>query len=93
MDALERLQALKELSPVDIAKLPEMGHEQVEIIDGKSVKFITWHDRLDTGEHRVVVAAYEVHRLASYRVRAVGFALNERGAIRELTVQELDGFE
>jgi hypothetical protein len=93
VNVLERLKALKGLGIDDIAKLPAMSNEETEMVAGKKVKFITWHDELESGEHRVVVASYEPHALASYRVDAAGFAMNHNGATRDLTDQEMDSFK
>jgi hypothetical protein len=92
VNVLERVETLKRLGIRHITQLPEMGKEEEAIIRGKKVRFITWHDQLPSGEHRVVVACYEPHALASYRIEAAGFAIDPAGRIRELSDDEIDSF-
>ena len=93
MDVHDRVNALKQLGVDGIGKLPPMGEEEADVVRGKKVRFITWHDKLDSGEHRVVVASYEPRALASYRVEAEGFAMSQDGTTRDLTEDEMASFK
>jgi len=90
----ERLNVLRTLGFAELAKLPDMSDEEVVIVNGKKLKFITWHDEVTPGQHRIVVGSYRPAYLGMVTyIEADGFVVNEKNEKRSLTAEELMPFK
>jgi len=88
----ERLAELRAHNFNYLSNLPSVEEESV-LIDSKKAKLAVWHDVLETGEHRIVVACYAPFWFGiGDKVRADGFAVNDRNEQRNLTDDELSSF-
>ena len=86
------IQSLKAADASELAALPS-SKEKALSIDARKTMMITWHDRLPSGEHRIVVQASQRRLFGLFgQVCADGFALSEDGTIRDLTETEITSF-
>lgn len=86
-----RLNALEALSLNDLAVLPQVSEEELLFEGGKHV-LCTWHDVLETGEHRIVVQLFE-RGLISVKCKCVkGFVVNAANERRTLSPTDLATF-
>jgi hypothetical protein len=82
------------MGAAELRKLPEKLEEENILIDGRPHTVITWHDEIEAGRHRIVVASYlrAAAGLAT-RVHAEGFTVSPEGTIRDLSEDELSPFQ
>ena len=89
MDVRDRLAGLAALPLSEVLKLPEVGKEDIEMIDGVEYRFITWHDQVEGGGHRVFVSKHDDRILAGLsNVWYDGFVMEGDGTVRALTEEE-----
>ncbi len=84
----ERLAELSEKSFGELAKLPNVSSEDI-VRNGKKFILSVWHDTLESGEHQIVVQAYEHWFLGFGKMRAAGFRINSQNKRQTLTEEEL----
>jgi hypothetical protein len=90
----ERVRRLRAMAASELRKLPDKLEEDNIVIDGRPHTVITWHDEIETGHHRIVVAAYRkaVGGIAT-TIYAEGFVVTLDDNKRNLTDVELAPFQ
>lgn len=89
--ANDRLAALHRQSFEQLRELPGSTSEP-HPVPGKRAVISVWHDILRSGEHRIVVQAYQHGLMGIGRMFANGFAIDQRGQKRALSSEELAPF-
>ena len=93
MGVRERLDVLHKMSPEELRALPASAEQPDETVGHRTIRFVLWHDQPASGLHRFVIGRYDMSIAAGWHnVEVDGFALDERGQVRQLTDDELRDF-